>query len=126
MQPLVAVLRRPGIIQASFSRGGGYVFNPVHNIYAGTPVRNIVARLKRSASSASPDGGAATPGCRVPTASLQATFSRKPTRRLSTGSRLASPIPLILNGLLHRLTAAALPRNPGHKTSNFFQFPLIP
>jgi len=26
-----------------FSRGGGYVFNPVHNIQAGTPVRNIVA-----------------------------------------------------------------------------------
>ena len=35
------VLRRCEI----FSTGGGFVFNPVHNIQAGTPVENIVAML---------------------------------------------------------------------------------
>jgi uroporphyrinogen-III decarboxylase len=33
------VLRRCEI----FSRGGGYVFSAIHNIQAGTPVKNIVA-----------------------------------------------------------------------------------
>jgi uroporphyrinogen-III decarboxylase len=33
------VLRRCEI----FSPGGGFVFNPIHNIQAGTPVENIVA-----------------------------------------------------------------------------------
>jgi uroporphyrinogen-III decarboxylase len=28
-----------------FARRGGYVFNPVHNIQAGTPVENIVAMI---------------------------------------------------------------------------------
>jgi uroporphyrinogen-III decarboxylase len=35
------VLRRCEI----FSSGGGFVFNTVHNIQAGTPVQNIVAML---------------------------------------------------------------------------------
>ena len=26
-----------------FSRGGGYVFNPIHNIQAGTPMDNLMA-----------------------------------------------------------------------------------
>jgi uroporphyrinogen-III decarboxylase len=28
-----------------FSQGGGFVFNPVHNVQAGTPVQNIVAMV---------------------------------------------------------------------------------
>ena len=28
-----------------FSRGGGYVFNTIHNVQARTPVENIVAML---------------------------------------------------------------------------------
>jgi len=28
-----------------FSRGGGFVFNAVHNVQAGTPVRNIAAMV---------------------------------------------------------------------------------
>ena len=35
------VLRRCEI----FSQGGGFVFNPVHNVQAGTPVQNIVAMV---------------------------------------------------------------------------------
>jgi Uroporphyrinogen decarboxylase (URO-D) len=35
------VLRRLDV----FSRGGGYVFNPIHNVQARTPVENIVAMI---------------------------------------------------------------------------------
>jgi uroporphyrinogen-III decarboxylase len=35
------VLRRFEI----FARGGGFVFNSVHNVQAGTPVENIVAMI---------------------------------------------------------------------------------
>ena len=35
------VLERCGI----FSPGGGFVFNTIHNVQAGTPVENIVAML---------------------------------------------------------------------------------
>ena len=38
---LTLVLQRYQI----FSTGGGFVFNPIHNIQAGTPVENIVAML---------------------------------------------------------------------------------
>jgi len=29
-----------------FSKGGGYVFNPIHNVVAGVPVENLQAMLK--------------------------------------------------------------------------------
>jgi uroporphyrinogen-III decarboxylase len=29
-----------------FAPGGGFIFNPVHNVQAGTPVANIVAMLE--------------------------------------------------------------------------------
>ena len=28
-----------------FAEGGGFVFNPVHNVQAGTPIENIVAMV---------------------------------------------------------------------------------
>jgi uroporphyrinogen-III decarboxylase len=36
------VLRRCEV----FAPGGGFIFNPVHNVQAGTPVANIVAMLE--------------------------------------------------------------------------------
>jgi uroporphyrinogen-III decarboxylase len=30
---------------AVFARGGGFVFNAIHNVQAGTPVENIVAMI---------------------------------------------------------------------------------
>ena len=26
-----------------FARGGGYIFNPIHNVQAGVPVENLLA-----------------------------------------------------------------------------------
>ena len=33
-----------------FARGGGYVFNAVHNVQAGTPVENVAAMLETVAA----------------------------------------------------------------------------
>jgi hypothetical protein len=41
-----------------FSRGGGFVFNTIHNILARTPVRNLLALLEAVAASGSGEGPA--------------------------------------------------------------------